>query len=422
MYHMNIRVFYGWWIVGACFLVALYVSTTIFFGFTAFIEPLIEEFGWSYTQVSFAASLRGLEMGILAPFIGYFVDRLGSRKVMIFGAVTVGLGLITLGCTRSLLTFYAAMVLVAFGAGGCTSVVTMTVLAQWFRRHLGKATGIMSSGFGASGLCIPLVVLLVDTCGWRTALILLGFGMWLLGIPLALVMRDHPETYGYLPDGDRHPPGTITSAAADDAEVPFSQVIRDRAFRYLALAEAIRFMGLTAVVVHIMPYLSTMGVSRITAGLVAGAIPLTSIAGRLAFGWLGDIFEQRYVMMAAFLSMGAGMFMLAHFTGSMLSYCFLIPFSAGFGGITVLRVTMLRAYFGRNGFGKMIGIIMGCASIGGVIGPTLAGWIFDTVGTYHLLWLWFSGSIFLAILLIFLMKKPLPSGTTGDDVPCVKKA
>ncbi len=405
---MNVSIFYGWWIVGACFFVALYVSTSVFFGFTAFIEPLIEEFGWSYTQVSFAASLRGLEMGLLAPFIGFFVDRLGSRKLMLFGVLTVGLGLIILGCTRDLFTFYAGIILIAFGAGGCTSVVTMTVLAQWFRKHIGKAIGIMSSGFGASGLFVPLVVLLIDAFGWRTALILLGLGMWLLGIPLALVVRDRPEIYGDYPDGIPSPPREVGAPVADDdGGIPFSVVIREPSFRYLALAEAIRFMVLMAVIVHIMPYLTTVGIPRITAGLVAGAIPLTSIAGRLAFGWLGDLFEKRYVMMVAFFSMGTGMLMLAHFNGELLSYGFIIPFSVGFGGITVTRATILREYFGRAGFGKMIGIIMGCASLGGVIGPTLAGWIFDTVGDYHILWLWFAGSIFLATLLILMMKKPL---------------
>jgi len=54
----------------------------------------VKEFGWSYTQISFAMSLRGLEMGIMSPLIGFLVDRFGSRKLMFFGVITVGLGLI----------------------------------------------------------------------------------------------------------------------------------------------------------------------------------------------------------------------------------------------------------------------------------------------------------------------------------------
>ena len=74
-------VFYGWWIVGACFLIALYMGGVIFYGFTAIFEPIANEFGWSYTQISLALSLRGLEIGLLAPLIGLLVDRWGHYDV-----------------------------------------------------------------------------------------------------------------------------------------------------------------------------------------------------------------------------------------------------------------------------------------------------------------------------------------------------
>lgn len=129
---MRLKIFYGWWIVGACFLIAFYVSSVIFYGFTVFFEPLVREFGWSYTQVSFSSSLRGQEMGILSPLIGFFADRVGSRKLLLAGTVTVGIGLILLSYTQSLLMFYGAMGFIAFGAGGWASVVTMTAVARWF--------------------------------------------------------------------------------------------------------------------------------------------------------------------------------------------------------------------------------------------------------------------------------------------------
>ena len=79
------HVYYGWWVVLASFVVAFYVAGTVFYGFTAFIEPLADEFGWSYTQISLAASLRGLEMGLMAPLVGILVDRIGSRKLLFSG-------------------------------------------------------------------------------------------------------------------------------------------------------------------------------------------------------------------------------------------------------------------------------------------------------------------------------------------------
>jgi len=402
---MSRKIFYGWWIVLACFLTNLYVSSIVFFGFTAFLDPLVKEFGWSYTQVSFAASLRGLEMGIMAPLVGFLADRFGSRKLIFSGVITVGFGLILLSLTRSLTMFYGSFILLAFGAGGCTSVVTMTAVANWFKKNVGIAFAVMASGFGASGLIVPLIVRLIDGYGWRTALIILGLGMWVLGIPLSFVIRNKPEQYGYLPDG-KLADGRISEHEIqhEKVEISFRKALKKRSFLYLNLAEVIRFMVLSAVVLHIMPYLGSMGMSRPTAGLVAAAIPLFSIIGRFGFGWLGDVFDKRYVIAVTFGFMGMGMLAFSHMQSKWAIYLFLLLFSPGFGGGAVLRGAVLREYFGRDSFGKMIGILMGFASIGGIIGPTLAGWVFDTLGSYDFIWLVFAGCISLGIILALRIK------------------
>lgn len=398
---MSKKIFYGWWIVFACFLISLYVSSVIFYGFTAFFEPLVKDFGWSYTQISFAASLRGLEMGLLFPLIGFLVDRFGSRKLIFCGVVVVGFGLLVLSFTQSLAMFYGSFLLLGFGVGGVSSVVSMTVVANWFRKKLGIALGVMMSGFGASGLLVPVIVRLIDVYNWRNTLIILGLGMWSLGIPLSFVIRNRPEQYGYLPDG------TSSSAQGGDneiqdkaVEIGVKEALKDKSFWYLNIAETIRFMALAAVVTHVMPYLSSVGISRASAGLVAGAIPLFSIIGRFGLGWLGDILDKRYVMAMAFLSMSLGMLAFGYVQVTWLLFLFLVLFSSGSGGSMVLRGAILREYFGRDSLGKILGITMGFASIGGIIGPTLAGWVFDTLGSYHLIWVVFCGIIALAIGLI----------------------
>ena len=155
-------IFYGWWIVLACFLIAFYVGGALFYGFTAFFEPIVEEFGWSYTQVSIAFSLRGLEMGMLAPITGFLVDRFGSRKLIFSGALIIGFALILLSLTNSLVMFYCAFFLLALGTSGSASTVLMTAVAHWFRRNVGKAMGLVVCGFGAGGILIPLIVWLID--------------------------------------------------------------------------------------------------------------------------------------------------------------------------------------------------------------------------------------------------------------------
>ncbi|HUV59303.1 MAG TPA: MFS transporter [Desulfatiglandales bacterium] len=399
------NIFYGWWIVLSCFFISLYVGSVIFYGFTAFFEPLVKEFGWSYTQISFATSLRGLEMGIFAPLIGFLVDRFGSRKLILCGTITVGFGLILLSFTQSLAMFYVSFLFLAFGAGGCAGVVIMTVVANWFHKDIGKALGITISGFGASGLLVPVIVHLIDLYDWRTTLIILGLGMWVLGVPLSFAIRNKPEQYGYLPDGKLSAdPIKNLIKQSNEVGIGIKEVLKKRSFLYLNIVEAIRMMILAAVVTHIMPYLSSVGMQRTTAGLVAGAIPLFSIVGRFGFGWLSDVFEKRHVMAIAFLFMSSGVLAFRYVHLIWVVFLFILLFSSGYGGNMVLRGSILREYFGRRSFGKMIGITMGSASIGGIIGPTLAGWIFDTLGSYHLIWLAFCGLSGLAIILVLRIK------------------
>ena len=371
------RIYYGWWVVFACFVVVFYLSSIIFFGLTAFFEPFVREFGWSYTQVSFAASLRGMEMGIFAPLIGFLVDRFGSRILIACGTLVTGLGLICLSYTDSLTMYYASFILLGFGAGGCTSVVTTTAVVNWFDEHAGKALGVMSAGFGASGLLVPFIVWLIDIYSWRDALLLLGFGMWVIAIPVSLIVRNRPEdeTGAFTGNIDIDACNTHTPPDVSPQVPGFREAVRDKMFLYLNLVEAIRMMILSAVVLHIMPYLSSLGMNRHFTGIIAAALPLCSIVGRLAFGWLGDIYDKRYIMAISYCLMSLGMAVLAYadkIGGGV--YLFLVFFAPGFGGLLVLRSSIIREYYGRRSFGKMIGILMGFASIGGIIGPTLAGW------------------------------------------------
>jgi len=230
-------------------------------------------------------------------------------------------------------------------------------------------------------------------------------GALVLGIPLSFVIRNKPEPYGYFPDGKATGERILQKEIQTSKDVSFREVLKNRSFLFLNFIEAIRMMAVSTVTTHIMPYLSSVGISRSKAGVVAAAIPLFSIIGRLALGWLGDIYEKRHVMALAFGLMGAGMLVFCYVQVDWVIFPFLLLFPPSFGGMMVLRGTILREYFGRGSFGKMIGIVMGSASIGGIIGPTLAGWVFDIVGSYHLTWIAFSGVTFMAILLVLRMKR-----------------
>jgi MFS family permease len=159
-------------------------------------------------------------------------------------------------------------------------------------------------------------------------------------------------------------------------------------------------MALASVIVHIMPHLSVVGISRYHGGFIAASIPLLSIIGRFVFGWVGDRFDKRHVMILAYFFMVLGMFVLAFTHWPVMFFFFLLFFPLGFGGLTVLRGTIILEYYDKRNFGSMMGILMGFAAVGGIIGPTFTGWVFDLSGDYHFVWMGFSAMLIICILLI----------------------
>ncbi|MBN2059385.1 MAG: MFS transporter [Deltaproteobacteria bacterium] len=383
------KIFYGWWIVFASTILSFYISGIVFASFTAYFEPLINEFGWSYTQVSFAFSLRGFEMSIFAPILGFLISRFGTRNLVFSGVLIVAGGLFLFSQSNSLLMFYISFLLLALGAGSCGGIVVMTAVTNWFKKNIGKAMGILSSGYGASGVMVPVVVWLIDSCEWRMTLIILGATMMVICIPLSFVFRERPEDYGLLPDG--LPVSNQETVAGNPVKVKIglTKALRHKSFMSLVAIEVMRQMAVSTIAVHVIPYLSSVGISRLTAGIIAAGFPFISITGRLLFGWLGDIYDKRSILALVYLLMGLGFFSFCYVSHFWAMIAFLLFFSVGLGGTMVIGRTILSEYFGREYFGRLLGISIGFASIGGIIGPTFAGWIFDTLRSYLLVWLIF---------------------------------
>ncbi|MFC1534215.1 MFS transporter [Thermodesulfobacteriota bacterium] len=400
------KIFYGWWIVVGSFIYGLYSAGAIYFGFTAFFEPIAKEFDWSYGTVAIAASLRGMEMGLLAPLLGMLVDRWGARPLMIVASLIGGLGLIFQSKISSLGMFYAAFILISIGISPAGATVQMAAVANWFKRRAGLAMGIVASGFASGGIMVPMISMAIDTYGWRNVMIAMGLGLWLVGIPVSFIFRHKPEQYGYLPDGG------VTNRAIDNPDrspeigseenIPFGRVLKSRVFWFINITSMISFLAIGAVMTHVMPYLSSISIPRSISSLVAGGIPLVSICGRLGSGLLGDIFDKRWVAAASVILITLGL--LSSICVTMNGIWFLIPFvfffGTGWGGITTLRPVLMREYFGRSRLGTILGFSSGVMMVGNIVGSPVAGWVFDYWGSYHGAWYVFAGFVLIATVFV----------------------
>ncbi len=408
------KIFYGWWLVGASVLIALYMAAVIFYGFTAFIEPIADELGWSYTEISLGASLRGLEGGLMAPLFGMLIDRWGPRRLIFLGGIILSIGLFLLSRTTTLLMYYTAFSVIAVGVSCCSMTALVTTMANWFRKRIGLVSGIVSSGFGLSGLLIPVIVRLIDTYEWRTAIVVLAISALVLLVPLSLLFRHKPEQYGYLPDGD-DPGVTMTNTghidpavlSLNEENIGVRQALKSRVFWHIALAYVCYHLIVGAVITHVMPYLSSIGITRATAGMIAMAVPLSSVVGRFGMGWIADKFDRKKVSMICFAMMFLGLicFEYVAIVGTWLFVPFLLLFCVGYGGSNTMRAALLRGMFGRGNFGSILGLLVGISVVGSIAGPPMAGWVFDNYGSYQNVWLVVAGFAIVSMVSILTMPK-----------------
>jgi MFS family permease len=151
-----------------------------------------------------------------------------------------------------------------------------------------------------------------------------------------------------------------------------------------------------------MPYLSSVGINRTTSSLVASALPLASILGRLGFGWVGDRLKKKRLSVAGFVIMGFGLifFDCAYSGQAWLLTLFLIFFGIGWGGNVTMRAALLRECFGRERFGTIFGFITGVMMLGNFAGAPVVGWVFDTWGSYQGVWFALAGLTMAAVIII----------------------
>ncbi len=390
-----------------------------FYGFSAFFVPLSQEFGWSRTALSGVISLARLEGGFLGPIEGYLADRFGPRKVMFVGIPLMGTGFILLSQVQSLLAFYLVYILaITLGSALGTFVPVNAAIAHWFIKKRSRAFGFVMSGIGVGGaIFLPLLGWTIVTYGWRPAAIAGGILIWVIGLPVAAIMRHKPEQYGQYPDGIEPLPSNITDSSdtsatnADEYQPEFSplETLRTSAFWLLGTSVALRALVTTGFTLHFVAMMVDRGFSLPLASSLLGWVAFLSLSGRIGLSWIGDFVEKRYLLAGALLVMAVTLVAMSLADSFLTFMIILVIYSTAYGGSIVLPLPIQGDYFGRNSFATIRGLLSTVQTIGMMIGPIFAGIVFDVTESYFLAFLGFGVASVLGALVLLLLKKPNPA-------------
>jgi MFS family permease len=370
----------GWAIVWVAFASTAFTSGGAQYGFGIFVRPLTEEFGWSRTEINLSLSI-GLISGLLSPLIGVTLDRFGSRLVMTASLATIALAFFLRAAMTELWQWYALSALLAFGMPGAFMPVGK-LIGAWFPKTRGRMMGTAITGNNVFGLVgVPLLNLVVVSQGWRLGYSIIGACVAGTAAAAWLILRDAPPAGGA--PAARAAPST-PSAPTPEPDLTIGEATRTRAFWLIMAGLTCAGFSYPSVMTQLIPHMEAEGWASSRATLVLTTLAGVALASKITWGRLSERLTARVSFVVAILIMSSGVVFLTLAGGTLFVWPAIIYFGMGFGGIGPLMTLVILETFGLRNYGSIQGTISLVTHIVPVlIGPILAGFLFDSTGSYH---------------------------------------
>jgi MFS family permease len=407
------NLFYGWRMIAVGSALRILGGGLYYYGFSIFFLPLSQDLGLSRAATSLVFSLARAQGAFEAPIAGYFMDRYGPRPLMILAIIMTSIGHLLLSGVHSyiaLLLVYMGVVSLSYHAGFMDA--PMVVANTWFIRKRTMAMSLISGSVGVGGfLLTPFLSAAVHAYGWRNAAFGNGLVFLIIGLPLALLVRRSPESMGLRPDGDppivaraqvRHQSAPI---GREEVNFTLAAALRTAPFWLLTIATAIRVVILSAVTVHYVPVMVWKGLTAQRAAVFLAAQAFLSLPSSVLFGWIADRVNKPKLMAICMLLATVSTIVLIY-AESEWGILLFLPLFGMVEYTFPVNWSTVGEFFGRKNFAKIRGAMTFIHTWGSVIGPVIAGAIYDRTHSYTVL-LWLSaGLLLLASALYVMVVKP----------------
>jgi MFS family permease len=350
------------------------------FSLGPFMASLEKAFGWSRSQITSGFTLYAVTCVICQPIVGRMIDRFGPRRIALTGIALTGCALSLFATANGSRTGWLLLWLFySLAAQLILTPIWTSAVASEFEAGRGLALAATLSGSALSATVVPIVsTLVIDTYGWRAAYLILGGGA---AAALLLI-----TSFLFYSRRDRLRQSEGRAIPPVETGLSTREALRSPTFWKMAIAIFISFSLVMAFSIHLLPILTSAGLTRDKAALIAGSYGLFGVLGKLSYGLLANRFPGQAVA-AAMMALPLGTCALLLMPNPSVVMCLIAIglVGASSGAQLQLLVYLTTRHFGMRAFGTIFGFISAALTIASGVGPVLASRLYDMSGDYHLL-------------------------------------
>ncbi len=409
------KFFYGYYILAVTFICLTIMSGCNVYSFGLFLKPLQETFGWNRADIMWASTISTMMSALSSILIGRILNRYGSKRIIVAGALITTLSLVLISLMRQLWHFYLFYGISGIGFASIGFIPVSAVILNWFKKRRGTAVGLAGVGFGAGGFIMPLFVggYLIPHFGWRVAYRVLGLLVSTIIIPLVtIVVKARPEELGLQPDGGEIPPEEVATKAPPrkpEEDLSLKEALKTRNFWLIALTGMAFGFSSQPLIQHQVAHLQDIGFPMAIAASALSAVGITNAISKVWFGFICDRIHPKYsrVMGLAFLLIALIILMnLSSASGVVAVWVYAIFVGLSMGSWLPSMSMLVSTSFGLTAYGVIFSMTGFFNMLGGASGPLFAGYIFDTQKSYHLAFIIFAVLSALATVVAFFIRPP----------------